>query len=83
MTQRLFPPNTILNEHARPFLFEAPPMFYRTLEYSAPATSSQTEAIQQEQANLMLCLQKRGVVDTTLSQIRHTSLAVGKSLRLF
>ncbi|KAL6723940.1 hypothetical protein Aduo_018887 [Ancylostoma duodenale] len=81
MTQKLLPPNTILNEQARPFIFDAPPLFYKTLDYFAPATSLHIEAIQQEQAELAMRLQKRGVVEKTMSQIRNTTSAVGHSLR--
>ncbi|KIH66015.1 integrase core domain protein [Ancylostoma duodenale] len=81
MIQKLLPPNNILNDHLRTFLFDAPPLFYRPSNHFTSKMGLQIEAIQQEQANLALRLQKRGIIEDAITQIRNTSSSVGQSLR--
>ncbi|EPB67564.1 integrase core domain protein [Ancylostoma ceylanicum] len=82
MIQKLLPPNNILNEQLRPFLFDAPPLFYRPSNYFIPKMGLYIELyIQQEQANLAMRLQKRGIIEDAITQIRSTSSSVGQSLR--
>ncbi|KIH60390.1 integrase core domain protein [Ancylostoma duodenale] len=80
---KLLPPNTIVNTNIPPFLFDAPPIFYRTLQHSATSMTSQMEAMQQRQEEIILHLQKRGIVEDTVSKLRRTGSVVTQSLRSF
>ncbi|EYC08294.1 hypothetical protein Y032_0067g95 [Ancylostoma ceylanicum] len=80
---KLLPPNTILNMNVPPFLFEAPPIFYRPLQYSATSIRLQIEAIQQQQDDIISRLQKRGIVADAASRIRSTGLSMSRSIRSF
>ncbi|VDK78492.1 unnamed protein product [Cylicostephanus goldi] len=78
-TQSLLLPNTV-NNHAKPFLFSSPPTFYRILDNCALSAIPYLEALKEEQVNMAVRLQKRGIIKENVSRIRNTSMFVGQSL---
>ncbi|KIH62676.1 integrase core domain protein [Ancylostoma duodenale] len=83
MPQKLLLPNNILTKRARPFLFEAPPLFHHILQHSASSTRLRMEVMQQQQEDIISRLQKRGIIEDTLARIRSSGSAMSRSLRSF
>ncbi|KAL6728867.1 hypothetical protein Aduo_010600 [Ancylostoma duodenale] len=79
-TQPLLPPNMLNSQNAKPFLFDAPPLYQRLSFNSAPTMRFQIQHLQQEYSALQNKLHKRGILENTILQLKNAGAAVGNSL---
>ncbi|CAJ0595132.1 unnamed protein product [Cylicocyclus nassatus] len=78
--QPMLPPNMLLSDNAQPFIFNSPPIYHHIMKSYAPTVRFQIDALQQEYLTLQNRLQKRGIIDDALLQIKNVKNSIGDSL---
>ncbi|KHJ89073.1 integrase core domain protein, partial [Oesophagostomum dentatum] len=78
--QQLLPPNILNNINAKPFIFNAPPIYHHIAQNFAPTIRFQIQHLQQEYMALQSKLHKRGIIEDAIMKIKSAGNSVGESL---